>query len=159
MPHRIRYNDRTLYLALPSSAILIGSLFMLLTGNVPESIRTSPSDQYIIVLLVMLIAGSSVTLGAHLMKGTQFSLNIEFAGLMSLVLSTVIYGLIVLTYGGFRLTVGGCLSIAFGVTCVVRMVEIRKKTKAAEEQRRLCLKHQIEADHIIARSENEGRPD
>lgn len=159
MPHRVRYNDRTLYLALPSAAILIGSLFMMFTGNLPESVETSLGDNYLITLLVMLIAGSSVTLAAHFMKGTQFSLNVEFAGLMSLMLSTVIYGLIVLTYAGVRVTVGAGLSIAFGATCIVRMVEIRRKTKVAEEQRRLCLKHQIDADHIIARSEDEGRPD
>lgn len=159
MPHRGKRNDRTLYLAIPSAAILVGSLFMMFTGNLPRSVATSLGDNYLITLLVMLIAGSSVTLGAHFVKGTQFSLNIEFAGLMSLMLSIVIYGLIVLTYAGVRVTVGGGLCIAFGVTCIVRMVEIRRKTKAAEEQRRLCAKHRIDADRIIARSEDEGRPD
>lgn len=148
---------KNLYFAIPAVGLIVSVLYMLLTGRLPTSVENTLDTNYIVVFLIMMLAGAVVTLGSYFMRGTQFSLNIEVAGLMSLSLATVIYGIMVLTYGEFLISVGATLSICFGFVCMVRMFEVRATINEREEARRLCLKHQIDADELIARSEDEGR--
>ena len=142
---------------IPSVGIAGSCVYMLSTGYLPVSVA-SISSNYVTVFVIMMLIGSVVVVAATLMRGTVFTLNMELAGLMSLSLSSIIYGLTVLTYGEIRPTVGATLSVCFGLACVVRMVEIRRKIRNFEEQQRLCAKHKLDADEIIVRSQDEGRP-
>lgn len=146
-------------MAVPSAGVFIASAYMLITGDLPALLSTSADGHYLTVFLLMMLVGSLVALVSYFVRGTEFSLNVELAGLMSLSFSVIIYGIMILTYGAFRVTVGGSLAIALGISCIVRMVEIHKKFRESARQAELCRKHQLEAEKLTARSEDdEGRP-
>lgn len=152
-------NGRSPYMTVPSAGVFIASAYMLLTGDLPALLSTSTDGHYLTVFLLMMLVGSLVALVSYFVRGTQFSLNVELAGLMCLSLSVIIYGIMILTYGTFRVTVGGSLAIALGISCIVRMVEIHRKFRESARQAELCRKHQLEAEKLTARSEDdEGRP-
>lgn len=151
-------NGRSPYMAVSSAGVLAASAYMLLTGDLPVSVSTSADSHYLTVFLLMMLVGSLVVLVSNFVRGTQFSLNVELAGLMSLSFSVIIYGIMILTYGEFRLRVGGSLAIALGISCFIRMVEIHRKFRESARQAELCRKHQLDAELLVARSEDdEGR--
>ena len=151
-------NGRSPYIAVSSAGVFAASAYMLLTGDLPVSVSTSADSHYLVVFLLMMAVGSGVVLGSHFSRGTEFSLNVELAGLMSLSFSVIIYGIMILTYGELRVTVGGSLAIALGISCVMRMVEIHRKFRESARQAELCRKHQLDAEKLTARSEDdEGR--
>lgn len=146
-------------MAVPSAGVFIASAYMLITGDLPVLLSTSADGHYLTVFLLMMLVGSLVALVSYFVRGTEFSLNVELAGLMSLSFSAIIYGIMILTYGALRVTVGGSLAIALGISCIVRMVEIHRKFRESARQAELCRKHQLEAEKLTARSEDdEGRP-
>lgn len=152
-------NGRSAHMAVSSAGVLVASAYMLLTGNLPVSVSTSTDSHYLLVFLIMMLTGSLVVLVSNFVRGTEFSLNVELAGLMSLSFSVIIYGIMILTYGTFRVTVGGSLAIALGISCITRMVEIHRKFRESARQAELCRKHQLDAEKFTARSEDdEGRP-
>lgn len=151
-------NSRSPYLTVLALGVLVSSGYMIVTGNLPVSVSTSTDSHYLLVFLTMMLVGSMVVLGSYFTRGTEFSLNVELAGLMSLSFSTIIYGIMILTYGTFRVSVGGSLAIGFGISCVIRMVEIHRKFRESARQAELCRKHQLDAEKLTARSEDdEGR--
>lgn len=161
------YGGKALYLVVPAIGILIASVYMLITGNMSPTIRNSVNENYLWVLLITLLSGSVVMLGSYLMKRDRFSLDIEFAGLITLALSTGVYGIIIVTYEVFRISAGGALTLAFSASCVVRMVDIQRKIRGAKKQEEIVRKHlqdardigtRADAARMIARSEHEGWP-
>lgn len=151
-------NGRSPHIAVPSAGVLVASAYMLLTGDLPVSVSTAADSHYLTVFLLMMLVGSLVALVSYFVRGTEFSLNVELAGLMSLSFSVIIYGIMILTYGEFRVTVGGSLAIALGISCVMRMVEIHRKFRESARQAELCRKHMLDAEKLMARSEDdEGR--
>lgn len=146
-------------MAVSSAGVLAASAYMLLTGDLPVSVSTATDNHYLTVFLLMMLVGSLVVLVSYFVRGTEFSLNVELAGLMSLSFSVIIYGIMILTHGTFRVTVGGSLAIALGISCFIRMVEINRKFRESARQAELCRKHQLDAEKLTARSEDdEGRP-
>lgn len=154
-----KHNGRSPYISVPAAGIGAAASYMLLTGDLPVSVSTSADSHYLVVFLLMMLVGSIVVLISYFRKSTRFSLNVELAGLMSLSFSVIIYGIMILTYGAFRVTVGGVLAVTFGVSCIVRMIEIHRRIKDHDRQADLCRKHQLDAELLMARSvEDEGRP-